>query len=185
MRDKARRHGGTGARRGWLVSLAPSHQHRRGFALVDVIIGGVMLGIGLAVIISLNSRSLANQVDGERQLTASWLADELLTTVLVEGPVEYPKLHDMSGQFEPPFSDFDYDVSIDELGSALPHHVTAEVRWNGSGGVRTVRVETYIARRNGDQAESEELSQEAELREPLEPVDREQRWIDLETRNEE
>ena len=95
MMTKASRHQGIKASRA-----------RRGFALVDVIIGGVLLAVGLAVIISLNSRSLANQVDGERQLTASWLADELLSMVLVNGPVDYPKMNDTSGRFEPPFEEF-------------------------------------------------------------------------------
>ena len=167
MTMKALRHRGT---------KAP----RRGFALVDVIIGGVMLGIGLAVIISLNSRSLANQLEGERQLTASWIADELLSMVLVVGPADYSKTHDMAGQCEAPFEDFDYELNIDDQGATEPFRVTADVRWNGQGGVRGIRVETFIARRNGDQPESREPDDMIEMRMPKEPVDREKRWLELE-----
>ncbi len=63
-----------------------SRRTRKGFALVDVIVGGAMLGIGLGAIISVTARSLTQQSDGERRLVASWLADELLNMVLLEGP---------------------------------------------------------------------------------------------------
>ena len=65
-----------------------TNAHHRGLALIDVIIGSSMLAIGLAVIISMSSRSLIRQGDAERQITASWLADELLTMALVVGPDE-------------------------------------------------------------------------------------------------
>ncbi len=61
---------------------------RRGVALMDAIVGGVMLGIGLAVILSLASRAMAMQANGAKQITAAWLADDLLAMVLVEGPVD-------------------------------------------------------------------------------------------------
>ena len=58
-------------------------KRRKGIALIDVIIGSVMLAVGLAVVISMSSRSLLRQSNAERQITASWLADELLTMALV------------------------------------------------------------------------------------------------------
>ena len=76
------------------------NKHRNGLALIDVIIGSAMLAVGLAVVISMSSRSLVRQGNAERQITASWLADELLTMVLVVGPDEYAKSYPNSGQFE-------------------------------------------------------------------------------------
>lgn len=145
---------------------------RRGIALVDVIIGSVMLAIGLAVVVSLTTRSLATQTEGEKQLTAAWLADELLSMVLVEGPVEYPKLYDANDRFDPPFDEFDYDVAIEDLGPSQPFRVTATVRWAGGRGIRQVQAQTLIADRGGDP--------ELEHREPYEPIDREQRYLDRE-----
>ena len=72
---------------------------RRGIALMDVILGALMLGIGLTVIVSLASRSISLQAQSQRQLTAAWLVDELLAMVLVEGPVTSPKLHATDGRF--------------------------------------------------------------------------------------
>jgi general secretion pathway protein I len=150
---------------------ATRHARTRGFSLVDVMIGSVMLAIGLAVIISLNSRSLANQVEGERQLTASWLADELLSMVMVDGPVDFPKLNDVSGQFEEPFEDFRYDVDIEDKGISEPFLVTALVKWDGAGGERKVQVQTLIAERGGEPGEP---------RAPAEMIDREERWMEME-----
>ncbi len=137
--------------------------NRRGVALMDAILGGVMLGIGLAVILSLASRSVASQAHGAKQITAAWLADDLLSMVLVEGPIEYPQLYATHGRFESPFEDYEFNVDIEDIGLRLPFRVTATVRWPHGGEYRDVRVQTYIAERLGDPLQP---------RAPVEPVDR-------------
>jgi hypothetical protein len=151
-------------------TLAPC-QRRRGVALIDVILGGVLLAIGLAVVISLATRSLRSQTDGEKRLIASWLADELLTTVLVEGPINYPKLYDNHGQCESPFGEFEYDVHIEDQGLNAPFRVTASLSWPSGAGYQSVQVQTLIAERGGDPYQP---------RAPLEPVDRLDRWYEVE-----
>ena len=94
---------------------------------MDVIVGGVILGIGISAILSVTSRSLARQTDGEKRMVAAWLADELLNMVLVEGPVRYPQLYDTNGVFYEPFRDFAYDVNIEDQGIGVPFEVTATV----------------------------------------------------------
>jgi hypothetical protein len=145
-------------------------QARRGIALVDVIIGGVLLSMGLAVVISLSARSLRTQTDSEKQLTAAWLADEFLNMVLVEGPVNYPKLYDSHGRCAPPFEEFEYDVLIEDQGMGVPLRVTSTVYWEGAGGLRNVQVQTLI----GDRG-----IEPNELRAPYETVDRINRWYEI------
>src|SRR5262245_43958452 len=101
---------------------------RRSFALLDALVGSVILGIGLAVTLSVASRSIAMQVDGQRQLTAAWLLDELLGSVVMDGPVAFPQLNATNGRFDPPFDEFEFDVDIDDLGLGKPLMVTATVR---------------------------------------------------------
>ncbi len=144
---------------------------RRGIALMDVILGGVMLGIGLTVIVSLASRSIAMQAQSQRQLTAAWLVDELLAMVVVEGPVVYPKLYSTTGQFDFPFEDYSYEVVIDDIGLRLPFRVTAFVRWPHADDFRQVEAQTYVAERLGDPNQ---------IRMPLEPIDRIGRYYDEE-----
>lgn len=136
---------------------------RRGFALMDAIMGGVMLGIGLAVVLSLASRSTAMQLQGQNRMTAAWLLDELLAMVLVEGPIAYPQLHPTTGRFDPPFEKFTYDIDIEDIGLGRPFHVTAVVRWTHGRRDLQVDAQTFIAQRQGDPLEE---------RTPLEPIDR-------------
>jgi hypothetical protein len=144
---------------------------RRGVALMDAILGGVILAIGLAVVLSLASRSLAAQAEGSRQITAAWLLDELLAMVLVEGPVDYPKLYALHGRFDEPFTDFEYDLDIEDIGLRKPYRVTATVRWPAGSDVRQVQAQTYIAVRDDDPLEK---------RAPDMPIDRIGRYYDEE-----
>jgi hypothetical protein len=142
---------------------------RRGIALFDVIVGGVILGIGLAVVISLSTRALASQTEGERQMTAAWLLDELLAMVIVEGAENYSKLYDTYGRFDPPFDQFEYEVIIDEQGQFEPFSVTAIVRWEQGRGMREQMAQTFVAPKPDDEIED---------RAPVEPLDRDARWYE-------
>lgn len=139
---------------------------RRGFALMDAIMGGVVLGIGLAVVLSLASKSLATQSKGQNQLVASWLVDEMLSMVLVEGPDVYPQLYPTEGRFDPPFDDYTFDLDIEDIGLGRPYLVTATVRWPQGRQDLAAQAQTYIAPRTGD---------ELEIRAPDLPIDRYER----------
>jgi hypothetical protein len=144
-------------------------------ALIDVIVGGVLLAIGLSVVISLATRSLKTQTDGEKRLIASWLADELLTMVLVEGPVDYPKLYDNHGYCAYPFDEFEYDIDIEDRGVNATFRVTATVSWPSGADYQQIQVQTLIADRGGDPNQP---------RAPAVPVDRAERWYELENNDE-
>ena len=149
------------------------NKHRKGLALIDVIIGTTILAIGLGVVISMSSRSLVSQGNAERQITASWLADELLTMALIVGPDEYAKTYPKSGTFEPPFQKFTYEIEFEEDSFYMPLLTTATVFWEVSETERSISIETLIARRHG----------EIQDRLPVEPIDREARyWDEIEAR---
>ncbi|MDP7008998.1 MAG: type II secretion system protein [Phycisphaerales bacterium] len=148
-------------------------QTRRAFALMDVIIGAAILGVGLAVVISMSSRSLSRQVEAEKQIVASWLADELLSMILVEGPDIYEKVHPQQGACDPPFEHFYYEIELEDDGELLPVHARATISWDAVGGKHSSVIETIIARRFGEPVP----------RIPAEPVDREARyWEEIEER---
>lgn len=139
---------------------------RKGMALMDVIVGGIVLAIGMTVVLALTSRSISWQADGERRLVASWLADELLSMVVVEGPVEYGRIYDTSGTFEPPFDQYQYDLEITEISVTEPYLVTATISWEHGRSTRDIQVQTFIAQRMAEVGE----------RVPVEPVDRLSRY---------
>jgi Tfp pilus assembly protein PilV len=146
---------------------------RKGFALIDVIIGSAMLAIGIAVVISMSSRSLTRQSNAERQITASWLADELLSMTLVVGPEEYAKAYPRRGRFEPPFDEYSFDLTLEDESYYLPIRAIATISWESNNGTHSVEMETMIARRHGEPVP----------RVPAEPVDREERyWEAIEAR---
>lgn len=101
---------------------------RRGFALLDALLGGLLLAIALAAVLSLAARSLQMERAGEEEVVAAALLDEALALVLVEGPVDYPKLHDTAGRFDPPFSDWEFEIVIEAQGLGDPWRVLAQVR---------------------------------------------------------
>jgi hypothetical protein len=145
-----------------MVSLAPAAAvARRGFALVDAIVAGILLAVGLAAIISLGSRALSLQQRGEREIVAASLLDELLSTVLMEGPADYVQLHPTSGRFDDPFGDFEFEVMIEDGSAGVPFKVTAVVRHDSGD---SFLCETLIAPKLGEEPDPP--------RAPLEPIDR-------------
>ncbi len=138
---------------------------RRAFALLEVIIAGVVLAIGLGTIVSLASRALMEQQRGERGVVAAALLDQLLAEILVEGPVEWPKQHDTSGRFDAPFDLYDYEVTIEEAEPGYPCAVLAVVHDDAGRGYRCA---TRISIRQGEEPNPERM--------PSEPFDRQGYW---------
>jgi len=153
-------------------------KQRRGVVLLEVIVAAIVLAMGMTIVISLSTQSLMRQVEGEHRMTAAWLADELLSMVVVEGPRAFANAEPSGwlgedardGSFGPPFKDYSYELEINAIGDFQPFVVTAIVRWPDG----EVRVTTKIAPRHGE--EEEELP-----REPIEPLDRESRYYDEES----
>jgi hypothetical protein len=142
-----------------------SPRSRRGFALMDVLIGGILLAVGLAAILALGGRALTMQQRGERNVVAASLLDDILSTVLTEGAKDYEKLHPMAASCDPPFEDFEYLVDIEQGGPGVPSRVIARIRHlNGEQWF----AETLIADKLGEEPDP--------VRMPDEPVDREGRY---------
>jgi len=143
---------------------------RRGYALVDAIVAGIILAVGLAAIIALSARALALQRQGEVQLIAATLLDELLATVVMEGPTDFREMYDTFGRYPPPFQDYEFFVKLEDRGRGSTYRVTANVRHRPTD--IEYSVETYIGDREGDDPNP--------VREPPEPIDREsiydERW---------
>ncbi len=133
----------------------------RGFALVDVMVGAILVGISLAVIIGLTGRALASQKRGEELVTAANLADAALHLVLARGPDDYAKRFPVEGPCDPPFADYRYRLEFSTFGvsgssgsagsGGSPYRVRVTINWTGSGGAapQSVVVETLMATRMG------------------------------------
>jgi prepilin-type N-terminal cleavage/methylation domain-containing protein len=141
----------------------------RAFTLIEVIIAGVILAVGAASLLSLTSRALQMQRRGEQKIVAAGLLDELLSTVLVEGPQDYLRMNSMSGTCEEPFQRWEYKMEIDDAVGTDPFRVRATV-YSPNGD--TFECSTLIAARLGEEPNPDRI--------PFEPIDREARWAELE-----
>lgn len=147
-----------------LITARP--RGRRGFALVDAIIGGVILAVGLAALLSLSARALSMQQQGEVEVVGAHLVDELLSTVLTEGPQDFRELYDTFGRFDEPYGDYDFEVVLEDRGVGMPWRVVATVRHAPTGAAFSA--ETMIADRGGTEPNP--------ARAPTEPIDRQARY---------
>lgn len=141
---------------------------RRGFTLVEVIISGIILVIAAGSLLSLTSQSLNMHRKGEEKVVAASLLDELLGKVLTEGAQDFENMHPSRGPCEEPFSNWEYEVDIDNAVGTDPYRVTARVV---SPNGRTFECATLIAPRLGEEPNP--------VRAPAEPVDREERWAEM------
>jgi Tfp pilus assembly protein PilV len=149
------------------------HDSRRGVALMDVLIAALLLGVGLAVTLSMASQALRAEQTGEWRLTASWLADESLAMVVAMGPAAYQQSEPMEGRFRPPFDQFDWTLELNRPSEWEAWNATATVSWQDRGGVMSVSIDTLIAPRQGDEDDPVNWK-------PDEPLDRESRTWDEE-----
>ena len=141
---------------------------RRGWALIDVIVGGVILGIGLAAVVSIAERSLAMQQRSEREMVAAQLMDGLLGEVLAVGVVDWSLARPTVGNFESPYEEWTWELDIDKQGLGDPYRVVALARdRNGA----EFRVETLMAPRPEGFEEPSRM--------PETPIDRQAKYDEL------
>jgi hypothetical protein len=135
-----------------MVIRAAMRSSRRGFALMDVLVAGVVLGVSLALLIGLVGRSMTSQMRSERLATAAMLVDEILGLVLIEGPEDFRKFRPLEGQCEPPFEEYTYEITLSTPGAGSPYRVTASVYYPNRPSPGRVTVQTLIAPRLGDES---------------------------------
>lgn len=140
-----------------------------GFTLIEVMIAGMILAIGMTALLTLTSRAISMQQRGEQKIIAAALLDETLGSVLTEGPHDYTRLHSTSGACDAPFENWEYSVEIEDSVGMDPFRVLATVTApNG----KQFECETLIAPKLGETPDPDRM--------PPEPIDREGRWIEME-----
>lgn len=145
---------------------------RSGFALLDAILGGALLALGLAGLVTLSQRSLAMLQRGEHEAIAAAMLDELLAQVVTEGPGEFARQREQAGRMPAPWPDWEFEVEIHAGGAGDPADVRALVR-DPLG--NEYRCATRVAPHD-DEALPEE-------RAPGEPIDRPSRYDAKENSN--
>jgi hypothetical protein len=137
---------------------------RRGFALIDAILGGLLLAFGLAAVVTLSQRSLVMLQRGEREAQASALLDELLGQVVAEGPVDFSRRRPVVGKCDAPWDEWSFAIDLSSNGEGDAWDVVARVQ--DINGVEH-RCATKVAARNANDMPE---------RKPQEPIDRKDRF---------
>jgi type II secretory pathway pseudopilin PulG len=120
---------------------------RRGFALVDVIVGAVILGTSLVVVVGLAGQAVTAQVRGQDLATAAGLADEQLQLVLAHGPDDYERRFQSQGRCDEPFDDYSFAVKVSGTGQTTPYEVSATISWTRAWGEQSLTIRTLVASR--------------------------------------
>lgn len=137
----------------------------RGFLLVDVIVGTVLLGIALGGILAVSTRALSMQRDAADLRQAGMVADEVMSTIHAYGTDEYTQVMRSRGRASEPFERFEYEVDIDAGRSGEADEVNIRVWWqSATGQQRSLNLDALIAPRLGDEPDPN--------RQPPEPIDR-------------
>lgn len=139
------------------------HPCRRGVALIDAIIGAVVLGVALTAIIGLGGQAVRSQAMGEELQMAAMLADEQINLVLARGPDDYAKTYPAKGPCEEPFQRFEYELTFSG-GVGAAFNVRCTITWNNGSEKRSLVVDTLVASRPGDDPDP--------IRQPETPVER-------------
>ncbi|GIW74378.1 MAG: hypothetical protein KatS3mg103_0900 [Phycisphaerales bacterium] len=137
----------------------------RGFLLVDVIVGVVLLGIALGGVLAVSTRALSMQRRATDLQQAAMVADEVMATVHAYGTEGYTQVLPAKGRGGEPFDRFGYEVRVRSQGSGQADLVSVQVTWQSpSGQPRWFTLEALIAPRLGEQPEPN--------RQPPEPIER-------------
>ena len=143
---------------------ATASRRPRGFALVDVIIAAVLLGVSLAVMLGIVGRAITAQGDAQRLATAAMLADEQLNLVLAFGPDEYLRRFSASGACEEPFADFSYELTLTGGTDSTTFTAAATIHWISGARPQRLTIQTLIAPRPGDMPDPDRRPQSPPIR---------------------
>jgi len=138
---------------------------RRGFLLADVLVASVILAVALSVLISMAGTALASQQTGEQIGTAAQLADEQLNLVLMRGPDSYASRFPIEGPCEGPFEAYRFRLDFTDGDSGKPYGVGVRIDWTSARGPQSIRIETRIAPRLGDEPDPDRKPEETVSRE--------------------
>lgn len=138
---------------------------RRGVALVDALVGSILLGAALAAIIGLAARAIGLQSRGEELQVAAMLLDEHLNLVLARGPDDYERSFDVEGPCEAPYGGFRYNLVFSGGQGGDPYRVRATVTWSSGGRTRSESIETLMAPRRGEDPDPQRRPEDPVLRE--------------------
>ncbi len=113
--------------------------------LVEVLVASVLLGVGVAGLMSVASMAVRNQGRSEQRATALWLAQEKLAEVELRGPYAWMVSEPTQGMELREGVGYEWTLNIEQEAVGELFTVGVEVNWT-AGGSRggKVELETWL-----------------------------------------
>jgi Tfp pilus assembly protein PilV len=112
--------------------------------LVEVLTAAVILGAGVAGLLSAASMSLRNQRGSEYRATAMCLAQEKMSEVQVAGPRDWTTRRATQGVEDRPGVAYSWTVATEALSVGSLYSVQVTVEWSAPGSSGQVQLETWL-----------------------------------------
>lgn len=116
----------------------------RGMTLIEVLVASVLLGAGVAGLISVATLAMRNQQHTELRATALCLAQEKLAEVELVGAHAWMLGHPTHGTRPIGGAVFTWTIRIEQLAVGELFSVQIELGWSGSGKGGSVELETWL-----------------------------------------
>lgn len=120
-----------------------SRDARPGMTLVECLVAMVILGMGVAGLMSAASLSLRNQQRTEHRATALCLAQEKLAEVELEGP-RASQSRATQGTQNQGSATYIWTLTIEPASVGELYNVRAKVDWSGPGSSGQIELETLL-----------------------------------------
>ncbi len=116
----------------------------RGFTLVEVLFGVLVLSLGAIALCAISSHSMQRQREGMAYEQAWRLMDATLDRISSEGPPPLSGQTSMTGEFAAPYTAYRYEVTFQPQGNSDLARVTARVYWSLQEKERMIEAETVL-----------------------------------------
>ena len=112
--------------------------------LIEVLVASVLLGVGVAGLISAATLGLRNQQRSAQRVAALYVAQERLAQVELVGPHIWMLGHPTNGTTVRGRVAYDWTIRIEQQLAGELFAVHVEVRWFAPGGEGAVEIETWL-----------------------------------------
>ncbi|MDY6842627.1 MAG: prepilin-type N-terminal cleavage/methylation domain-containing protein [Thermodesulfobacteriota bacterium] len=116
----------------------------KGFTLFEVLVSLAIIGIALVLILESFSLSLKTSSESRNISLATLLANDKMVEIETEG---FPETGEENGVFEPPYSDFRWIKSVEDLEIEGVRRAVVGVYWKDEKHDDGVTLETFMVKK--------------------------------------
>lgn len=121
-----------------------SRCHARAMTLVEVLVASVILGVGVAGLLSATALGMRNQGRSEQRMAALYFAQEKLAEVEAVGPRMWSLTREKQGSQQREEIMYSWSLAIVAMTEGELYDVLVTMEWNGPTGGGKLELETLL-----------------------------------------